>query len=150
MYFLFTQNAELVNAAANVGSHYIVSNILQAAFILLWVRSEFCWCELVHVVNFFNLTSLYFRHRRSPPFVHIPVVTGPLAWTFVGIFWSGAVSAHAQGLAARIVANVFVWSWLLYGLFFIAAFRDYAMGFELSVLAACKFYQYSDRFVSGS
>lgn len=44
----------------------------------------------------------------------------------------------AQSLAARILANVAIWSILLYGIFFMGAFKDYAMGFELAVLSACQ------------
>ena len=90
------------------------------------------------MINFGNLTALYFRHPRAPLLVHIPVVSGPLAWTFVAIFWCGAIMVGAHGLAARIVANVFVWSILAYGLFFLATFKDYTMGFALSVLMACE------------
>ena len=45
----------------------------------------------------------------------------------------------AQSLAARILANVAIWSILLYGLFFMGAFKDYAMGFQLAILSACAF-----------
>lgn len=42
----------------------------------------------------------------------------------------------AQGLAARIVANVAIWSILLYGTFFMGAFKDHPIGFELAILSA--------------
>ena len=45
----------------------------------------------------------------------------------------------AQSLAARILANVAIWSILLYGIFFMGAFKDYAIGFELAILSACAF-----------
>ena len=45
----------------------------------------------------------------------------------------------AQSLAARIVANVAIWSILLYGIFFMGAFKDYPIGFELAILSACAF-----------
>ena len=45
----------------------------------------------------------------------------------------------ARSLAARILANVAVWSILLYGIFFMAAFKDYSIGFELAILATCAF-----------
>ena len=44
----------------------------------------------------------------------------------------------AHGLAARILANVAIWSILLYGIFFMGAFKDYNMGFELAILSACQ------------
>lgn len=43
---------------------------------------------------------------------------------------------NAQNLVARIFANVFIWGFLGYGLFFIVAYNDYTVGFELSVLTA--------------
>ena len=46
------------------------------------------------------------------------------------------VGAHS--LAARILANVAIWSILLYGIFFMGAFKDYSMGFELAILSACQ------------
>lgn len=42
----------------------------------------------------------------------------------------------AQSLAARILANVAIWSILLYGIFFMGAFKDYSIGFELAILSA--------------
>lgn len=138
IYFLFANNAEFVNAAANVGSHYILSNALLAGSMLLWVRAEFWWSELVLLVNLYNLTSLYFRHTHVPRFVQIPVVAGPLAWAFVAIFWNGAAMVNVHTLLARVVANVFVWSFLLYGVFFLAAFKDTVMGFALAFLTMCE------------
>ena len=44
---------------------------------------------------------------------------------------------RAHSLAARIVANVAIWSILLYGIFFMGAFKDYSFGFELTILSAC-------------
>jgi len=43
---------------------------------------------------------------------------------------------HQHSLVARIFANVFVWSILVYGAFFIIIYKDYTMGFALSVLSA--------------
>ena len=62
----------------------------------------------------------------------------PLAWTFVAIYWNGAImiGASAEHLPARIAANVFVWAILVYGLFYIIVFKDYTIGFALSVLSA--------------
>ena len=45
---------------------------------------------------------------------------------------------NAQSYAAKICANVAIWSILLYGLFFLLAFKDYAIGFELSALSLGK------------
>lgn len=43
------------------------------------------------------------------------------------------VNAHTA--AARIIANIVIWGILLYGLFFLVAFKDHAMGWEMFVLS---------------
>ncbi len=93
-------------------------------------------------INFFNLTSLYLRHSTTPRLVHIPVVSGPLAWTFIALFWDGAAMVGAHSLPARILANVAIWSILVYGTLFLVAFKDYTIGFELTILSACKCFLY--------
>ena len=91
------------------------------------------------MLNFFNLTSVYFRHPATPNLVHIPVVSGPLAWNYVALFWCGAAMVGAHSLPAQIVANVFIWSFLLYGMFFLLVLKDFTMGFNMSVLTACTY-----------
>jgi hypothetical protein len=125
-----------VQAAASVGSHFIFNNLLQFAFVMLFVRSHFIWAEIILIINFFNLSSLYFRHPTLPTFIHIPVISGPLAWNFIALYWNGAIAFNAEGLVARILANLAIWGILAYGLFFLFVFRDYTMGFALSVLTA--------------
>ncbi|KAG9244678.1 hypothetical protein BJ878DRAFT_534397 [Calycina marina] len=133
---LFSSNADNVAAAAGVGSHFIFNNLLQFAFIMLFVRGHFVWAEIVTIINFFNLSSLYFRHNTVSRIIHIPVTSGPLAWTFVALYWNGAIMVGSDALAARIIANIAIWGILVYGAFFLIAFKDYTMGFALSVLSA--------------
>jgi len=136
LYVLFSSDASPQTFAANIGSHFIVNNFLQFAFVMLWVHSHFWIAEIMLILNFFNLISLYFRHSTTPRLIHIGVVSGPLAWTFVAIFWCGAAMVNAHGIVARIFANIAIWGILGFGLFFLAAFKDYTIGFELSILAA--------------
>lgn len=134
---LFSSKVETVNAACAVGSHFIFNNLLHFAFVMLFVRSHFVWAEIILIINFFNLSSLYFRHNVYPRFIHVPAVSGPLAWTFVAVYWNGAIMVpHQHSLVARIFANVFIWSILVYGGFFITVYKDYTIGFALSVLSA--------------
>lgn len=134
---LFSRKQEVVNWAASVGSHFILNNLFHFAFVMLFVRSHFIWAEIILILNFINLSILYFRHNTSPRFIHTPVASGPLAWTFVAIYWNGALMVyHPHNLVARIFGNIFIWSILAYGSFFIVAFKDYTMGFALSVLSA--------------
>ncbi|KAL1302190.1 hypothetical protein AAFC00_002620 [Neodothiora populina] len=133
---LYSGNDAYVTAAANVGSHFVVNNLLLFGAVHLWVRSHFWLCLLLLVINFFNLSAAYFRHSRTPRFIHIPVVSGPLAFNYVALFAVGAAAVNAHSLIARIFANVMIWSILGYGFFFLVAYKDYTMGFELSVLMA--------------
>lgn len=133
---LYSSNTTYVAAAANVGSHFIANNLLLFGFVHLWVRSHFILALLLIIVNFFNLSSAYFRHSATPKAIHIAVVSGPLAWNFVALYWVGAVATNAHNLPARIVANIFIWGILVYGGFFLVAYKDWTMGMELSVLAA--------------
>ncbi|KAK2072442.1 hypothetical protein P8C59_006798 [Phyllachora maydis] len=134
---LFSADVEDVKAAASVGSHFIANNLVHFAFVMLFVRGYFGWAEVMLVANFVNLTSLYFRHNAYARLIHMPAVSGPLAWTFVALFWNGAIAVYKpNNLMARIFANMFIWSILGYGLFFIFFYKDYTMGFNLSVLSA--------------
>jgi len=136
VWHLFSSNAGYVQAAASVGSHFILNNLFQFAFVMLFVRGRFILAEVILVLNFLNLTCLYYFHNTHPRFIHAPVVSWPLAWTFVALFWDGAIAAHAKGSAARILANVAIWAIFVYGMSFLTTYRDYTMGFALSVLSA--------------
>ena len=91
---------------------------------MLFVRSHFVWAEVILVLNFINLSSLYFRHNAYVKGIHFGAVSGPLAWTFVAIYWNGAIMVpHPHSYVARIFGNVFIWSILVYGWFFIAVYK---------------------------
>lgn len=59
------------------------------------------------------------------------------------MFFNGAVMVGTNALPARICANVAVWWVLFYGLFFLVAFKDYAVGWEMSVLSLGKYFPVS-------
>ncbi|RMZ83416.1 hypothetical protein DV737_g1662, partial [Chaetothyriales sp. CBS 132003] len=133
--YLWSSDTSYLNSAANVGSHFILNNLFIFAFIMLWVRGHFWPAEIILIANFFNLTSLYFRHPKTPLFVHIPIVSAPYAWNYVAILWDGAAMVNARSLPARILANLAIWGILVIGAFFILTFKDYSMGFELAILS---------------
>jgi len=105
---------------------------------MFWVRGHFLLGEILLIINLFNLTLLYFRHSKTPRFVHIPIVSAPLAWTYIAILWDGAAMVNATSLPARILANIAIWGILGLGTFFIVVFKDYTMGLALSYLCLCK------------
>lgn len=110
-------------------------NLLTFGFIMLWVRGRFWIAEVLLIINLFNLIMLYFRHSTYPRLIHVPIVSAPLAWTYVAILWDGAAAVNAQNLPARIIANIFIWGILAIGAFYILIFKDYTMGFELAILS---------------
>lgn len=135
IWHLYSANETFVKSAANVGSHFIINNLLVFGFIMLWVRGHFWPGELLLVINFLNLTAVYFRHSTTPRFVHIPVVSAPYAWNYVALLWDGAAMVNASSLPARILANVAIWGVLFFGAFFLFTFKDYTMGFQLAILS---------------
>lgn len=128
--------AQHITSAINLAPSFTLNNLLGFGFLHLWCRSHFKWALVLVIINFFNLTLTYFRFPKSPKWQHVAVLAGPLAWTFVSLYWTGAVAVHAHHTAARIVANVFVWTWLVYGGFYLFTFKDWMLGFCLSVLTA--------------
>jgi len=133
---LFSSTVETVTLAANVGSHFIFFNLLTFGHIMLWVRSHFWLAELLLVVNLLHLALLYKRAPKFTRFIHFPVVTAPLAWSWMAIFWNGAVMVNSHEQSARILANIVIWVILLFGGYFLVLHKDYAMGFKLSFLTA--------------
>lgn len=131
LFLVFKENS----VGLGLAPQFVASNLLLFGFVQLFVRSEYWLSLLLIVINFFNLTYLYFKFPTSPRLTHIGVVSGPLAWNFVALYWVGAVAIVSNSLAARIVANVFIWGWLGYGVFFLAAYKDYTLGLELAILA---------------
>lgn len=129
---------ENVKHACDLAPHFITHNLLTFGFIHLWCRSYFWEALLLLAINFIQLTFAYFRFPNKPRNMHIAVVAGPLAFSFVALFWDGAAAAHANHAVARVVANVFVWTWVVYGMFYLVVFKDWAMGFALAALAAGK------------
>jgi hypothetical protein len=138
LYNLYAPPA-LVTPATILAPYFTFNNLLAFGYVHLWCRGYFWWALLVAIVNFFNLTFGYFRYPKSPALMHIAVLAGPLAFSFVTLFWDGAAAFNAHKPAARIVANVFIWVWVVYGGFYLVAFKDWALGFSLSILACGKF-----------
>ncbi|CAN9301181.1 unnamed protein product [Alternaria alternata] len=133
-YALYMSDTTYVTSAANLGSHFIANNLLLFGFVFLFMHMHYWLALFLLVLNFGNLSMAYFRHSTAPRAIHIGTVSGPLAWNFVALYWVGAIAVHSNHFAARIVANVFIWGWLGYGMFFLVAYKDYTMGFALSVL----------------
>jgi len=136
IWHLFSSNEALVRAAASVGSHFILFNVLQFIWVMLWCRSHFIIAEVIQVIQFLQLTSLYLRHATLPRWIHTPVVAMPLSFSFFLVLWNGAVMVNCHGVLCRILAHITIWGVVVYAGFFLVVFKDWRMGFATSFLAA--------------
>jgi hypothetical protein len=134
IWHLFSKDAALVNAAANVASHFIVNNLFILVWILLWVRNHFWGSEVILAAHLINQSVAYVKNPGLPTFVHLPVVAGPYAWTLTALFWNGAVAVDSNSLPARIVANVFIWVIFVIGGGHVLFSQDHLLGYSLSFL----------------
>jgi hypothetical protein len=137
---LFSSDDTARRSAAAVGAHFVFFNILHFIWILLWSTSHPILSELVVILNFFNLTSAYYRYpstTRAPNFVHLAVSALPLTFEFFLLFWNGAVMFHCHhSLVCRILANIAIWGIAGFAGFFLFGFNDFYVGFATSFLAA--------------
>jgi hypothetical protein len=138
VYNLFAPPAHTLTAIT-LAPAFTLNNLLGFGFIHLWCRSYFGWALLLVILNFFNLTFTYFQYPKAPRWQHVAVLAGPLAWTFTSLYWTGAIVVGAHHVASRIVANIFIWTWLVYGAFYLFTFKDWMIGFALSILSAGMF-----------
>lgn len=136
IWHLFSRREEWVKSAASVGSHFILYNVLHFVWVMLWVRNYTIISELILILNFFNLLSLYLRYSTAPRLIHLAVSAMPLTFTYFLIFWNGAVMVHCHDLVCRVLANIAIWSIAIYAGFFLLTFKDYYIGFATSFLAA--------------
>jgi len=136
VWHLFSRKDELIKASAAVGSHFILFNLLHFAWVMLWVRNHTIWSELILIINFFNVLSVYLRYSTAPRLIHLSVSVLPLVYIYFMILWNGAVAVHCHGLVCRIFANVAIWGIAVFAGFFLVAFKDYYVGFATAFLAA--------------
>lgn len=134
-------NFSRVKTATNVGWSLNIFNFLHFAWSLLFAHGHYILSELVLIANFVNILALYtsqkpwkIRNLSQIFLIHMPVAALPFSWLFFAIFWNGAVIVGSQSLAARIVANVFIWNFLLVPTFFLAIYRDWSIGLSSSAL----------------
>lgn len=150
VWHLFASNEVWVKAACSVGPHFILFNIFNFAHIMLWIRAKFILSEIALVINFLQLTSLYFRHSlpsrhdtsdyvslSTIKSIHIPAVSMPLVWTYFALFWNGSVMVHCHNaLVCRILANVAVWGIVPFAGTFLFGYGDWTVGLATSFLTA--------------
>ncbi|TWU71464.1 hypothetical protein ED733_002620 [Metarhizium rileyi] len=112
------------DAIVSTSSHFIAFNLLHLGSVTLVAYSYFAWAQIILVLNFANMSSLYFRYHHHALLAHSALVSGPLSWTSFAMYWNGfRISPRSEG--AHIVGSIFLWRMLGYGLFFAFAYKDF-------------------------
>lgn len=125
----------------NIGWHFTAFNLFHWAWTILFVKHHYFWSEVILILNFLNILSLYFAHKTFSlrPFgnwflIHMSTAAFPFSWLLMAIFWNGAVLFHVHKLVGRIVANVLVWLLFFIPASFVVVFNDWGIGITSSVL----------------
>lgn len=139
----YAKDSRIVAQASSVTWHFTLFNLLQAYWAYLFSRKSSYWAaEVVVVLNFINVMSLYITHKPYAirPLshwlaIHIPTTAMPLAWLLYTIFWNGAVMLHVhRSLVGRVLANILVWEFLAVPALFLILYRDWGFGLASSFL----------------
>ncbi|ODV59776.1 DUF1774 domain-containing protein [Ascoidea rubescens DSM 1968] len=137
-----TSTSTRLSVSQVVGWHFTSFNILTFLWAFLFSKNHYILSELIVVINFFNILALFAVHKtykiqRSDYFflIHLPTSSIPLAWLFYLLFWNGAVMFHFhENLAARILANIFIWNFLFVPVFVLVTIKDWSFGLANSYL----------------
>ena len=139
----YAKDSEIVTNASKVTWHFTLFNLLHALWAYLFAfRHDYWLSEIVIVINFINLMSLYVSHKPYSirPLshwvaIHLPTTALPISWLLYALFWNGAVMVHAhKNLALRVLANVFIWDFLIVPVLFLFLYKDWGVGLSTSFL----------------
>lgn len=129
------------NNGDKIAWHFTIFNSLQFFWVLLFSNGHYIWSEIIVAINFLQIAYFYISSSTHSYtslvdyiLVHATVTALPLSWLLYTLFWNGAVMVGSNALAARIVANVFIWNFLFVPLFYLVIYRDWAVGFSSAIL----------------
>ncbi|KAF3480790.1 uncharacterized protein GIQ15_06137 [Arthroderma uncinatum] len=131
---LWSSDEQHVTTAANVAPYFVLNNLFVLAFTLLFVHAKFWWAEVFDILSLINQATVYWSFSDLHPFIHFPVVAGPYAWSLLTFFWNGAVAVGSNSTPMRLVANIFIWVYFVYGQAHIVIRNDHYFGYALSLL----------------
>lgn len=126
-----------------VGYHFIVFNVMHFFWCYAFKKHHFVVSGILLIINFLNIMSLYLVHKTYAiknfsnwVSIHLPVASFPLSWLMYAIFWNGAamVHSHNKSFVPRILANIFIWDFLLVPMCFLVLYNDYGVGFSTALL----------------
>lgn len=116
-------------------------NIINLVWSWLFQSRFYLLSEIVVVIQLFVILNNYllnkiysFKPVKNYLIINLTVGSLPLSWIFFQLFWNGSLMIRVNNLATRVLANVFIWDYLLIGVAFLAFFNDYTVGISLSYL----------------
>lgn len=121
-YALLSRDPADMDVILDTSVSFILFHCLHIVSLGLFVLSRFAAAEVALVMNFANMSALYFRHSRNPGGLRRHMISGPLTWTFFALYWNGSCIVP-EADAARLIGQVFIWGLLGYGLFFAFTFH---------------------------
>ncbi|KAM5481162.1 hypothetical protein McanCB56680_004393 [Microsporum canis] len=131
---LWSSDEQHLTTAANVAPYFVLNNLFVLAFTLLFVHGKFWWAEVLDIFSLINQATVYWGFSDLHPFIHLPVVAGPYAWSLITLFWNGAVAVGGNSTPLRLVANIFIWVYFVIGQAHIVLRNDQYLGYALSLL----------------
>lgn len=113
------------DAIADASGHIMLFHALHAVSTIFYVYSYFGWAEAILVLNYANMSIFHFRHRHHhhPYFIQLPMISGPLAWTYFALFWNGACLVTQPTNANQAAGSNPLWWILCYGIIYASAFK---------------------------
>lgn len=141
LYHLFYGKPHISHAARTVSTHFTLNNLFLFSWIILWTRNQFSASSVFLLASYLNQHAVYAQHPRLPIFVHLPVVAGPYAWAFLGLFWNVAlavsIAGDANSLPVRVLGNVFIWVIVVVGSGLVVSSSDYLLAYCFAWLSLC-------------
>lgn len=125
----------------NITKSLISFNLINLVWCLLFQSRYYLLSEIVVIIELFVILNNYllnklysFKPVKNYLIINLTVGSLPLSWIFFQLFWNGSLMIRVNNLATRVLANVFIWDYLIIGVAFLFLFNDYTVGISLSYL----------------
>lgn len=113
-------------------THFSIFNVAHMVWSILFFKHHYFLSLLVAGLNFLQILTLL--PLKTTKLVRWPVISLPLSWLMYTLFWNGALWLGTNGTFGRIIANVFIWDFLIVGFVILMFYDDYAIGLSTSFL----------------
>lgn len=140
----WSSDSSVRDTAQGVGHVFTAYQLLQTLWAFFFGkfdgRFHYIISWVIVVLNAANI--MYYHHRKATYnirptsrwwFIHVPVMSMPGAWLLYAFFWNGALALHwdsdHKSIVGGILANVFIWVFLLDACYVLFMYRDWSTAF---------------------